>query len=165
MRGTYASDGGQLWVETAPFAAFASAAAWPVANTATLTKVRTAKPITVSSVTIFIGAAAGNVDVGIYSLTGSTWNRLASSGSTAAAGTNAVQTINLTAPIALSPHVDYWIAVVADTTTTLTIGRLAPPAALGGFGNGNVSKASSFPLPSQITTPAATSYTPWARLG
>lgn len=158
-----ADDGAQFdYAATGPVQAFPAVAAWPSANNATLTKVRVSRPVLVSSIVVGIGTSSGNIDAGIYDLVGTTWTRRASAGSTAAAGTNALQTLAMTAPVWLTPGKDWWIAVVADNTT-ITLARAAFPSSIGLDSNQNFSKGSSFPLPATIVTPAASAYTPYAR--
>jgi hypothetical protein len=81
-----------------------------------------------TKLSVFIGTASGNVDVGIYSSDGTTLTRLVSSGSTAAAGASAVQTITV-ASAALVPSFSYYLAVAPDNAT-VTIGRVAITSAI-----------------------------------
>ncbi len=144
-----ASDGGQfdfvsshgVVTRTASIAAGTQ-----TANSASLILVRVGRPIRLTSLSIYIGGASGNVDVGIFTRSGTTYTLVASSGSTAAAGTNAMQTIALTAAYTLSPGTDYYFGEVADNGT-VTIGRSsAVSATVPAIGVENGIKASLFPL-------------------
>ena len=122
------------------------AAGTQTANSASLILVRVGRPITITSLTIYIGTASCIVDVGIFTRSGTTYTLVASSGSTAAAGTNATQTIALTAAYTLQPGIDYYFAEVADNGT-VTIGRSSAVAAtVPAIGVENGIKASLFPL-------------------
>lgn len=143
--------------------AYPAVGAWPGANTAILVKVRVAKPVRVASIVVGIGTASGNVDAGIYDSDGTTWTRRASSGSTAAAGTNAMQTLAMTTPIWLTPGKDWWIAVAADNTT-VTMPRAALNSFLSADAQQNIAKVTSFPLPATLTAlTTAVAYSPYAR--
>lgn len=147
---------GQLpWFAPIPPNGITSAQAFPTANAAYGFRGRVSAPLAVSKIQYSVGAAAGNVDLGIYTSTdeGTTLTRIASTGSTAVSGSSTTQTINLTAAVTLAPGVDYWLFITADTITTLTIPRSSIPAAVGNPGNYYCSKASSFPLPSSIGSP------------
>src|SRR5690349_5631390 len=87
------------------------------ANQATFHRIRVSKSITVSQMTIFVATASGNIDLGIYQSDGTTLTRLASTGSTAVAGTNAIQTINLSASVTTQPGIDYYLACSRDNAT------------------------------------------------
>lgn len=130
------------------------------ANKANLSLVRVGKPVTVNGITFYVAAASGNADVGVYSWDGTTATRLASSGSTAVAGTAANQRIALGAAVTLLPGANYYLALALDNATA-TIGRfgtLAPPA---GAGNKLISKTVSFPLPTTLTGLVADLVSPW----
>ena len=97
------------------------------ADSVYLTRVRVKAAITVSTMHVYIGAALGNVDLGIYTGTRTgTLTRIASTGSTAAAGSSALQSIALTASVTLTPGTDYWFAFGSTSgSTTLTVARSA----------------------------------------
>lgn len=103
-----------------------------VANTAYLYKVRFPKVMTPTTMSWYVGAAAGTIDAGIYSSadSGVTLTRLATTataGSTTpitVAGANVVQAAALATSVTVSPDTDYWLALVASTATTLTVGRV-----------------------------------------
>lgn len=118
---------------------------------------RVAKPLTLSKVTYYIGAASGNVDAGYYDSADGGVNlaRLASAGSTAASGSNTTQQLTMTASIVVVPNKDYWIAFASDNAT-LTIGRLAQFAPVSLLGNFALVRASVFPLPAAIGTASST---------
>lgn len=153
--------GGQLpYIEPIPWPSFSAEAVYFTANFAVLVAVRVAAPVVISTIEYYVGTASGNVDVGIYTYDGSTFTRAASSGSTAASGTNAIQAINLTAPYALAPGVTYYFAIAADNIT-ITMTRIVPHSATTLAHARAVAKSSSFPLPATITTPVGTSYVPF----
>lgn len=132
-------------------------------NGAFLIRFRLARAATFTKMGYYVGAAAGNVDLGLY--TGNTaedtFTRIASTGTTAAAGTNAVQEIALTASITLQAGIDYWAAFATDSAT-VTLARLNSGLTnLVGNGNKVITKATSFVLPTSIATPSATSITPY----
>jgi hypothetical protein len=94
------------------------------------------------------GAVSGNVDCGLYD---SHLNRIASTGSTAQAGTNATQAVSATAT-RLAPG-NYYVALALDNTTGTILSHSTSfyPVypALGIF-----MMASAFPLPSTLTLAA-----------
>lgn len=147
--------GGQFpYIRPFPASAFTAAVAtYPTANLACFYRIRAEKAITISTISFFVGTASGNADVGIYTSTdgGTTLDRQRSSGSTAVAGSSAWQDVALTSSIALVPGVDYWIAIAADNTTftTYRVGVQAPAMLRN---NAGLAKATSFPLPSSVTS-------------
>lgn len=132
-----------------------SAAAWPTANKAIYVPFSVYETITVRK--MFWengGSVSGNVDVGIYDIN---WVRLVSSGSTAQAGTSAIQEVNITDTTLASGI--YYLAMAMDNNTG-QIGRWGPTAAIG-RGLGVSEEASAFPLPSTATLSAlASGYLP-----
>jgi hypothetical protein len=123
----------------------------PSANAAYLTPLR---PLTASATVISlvgsIGVQSGNIDVGIYSWDGSTMTKVVSLGSTAcpAASTRVVYDI---ADTALTNGTRYYVAYAADNGT-VTYSRVTYSAAVIAPTGPTLSKASSFPLPSTITS-------------
>lgn len=142
-------------VPTGALAATVVASTLGGANVAHLQRFRVARSITISKLGVYIGAtSAGNVDAGIYTSDGTTWTRIAANGGTPAGTASTMQELSLTATVTLVPGIDYWAAFVGSDGT-LTVGRVN--ASLGnwsGHGNRVISKASSYPLPSTITSPA-----------
>lgn len=141
-----------------------SSAASLTANTAYLLRFRVAEAIPVTKLVYKIAVSSGNVDVGIFTSTDLTnFTLLASSGSTAAAATNAVAEVTLTAGVTLVPKTDYWLAFVTDNTT-LTLFRVllnfTGGSTLGGLKSRFISKASLFPLAS-FATPAVSANGIW----
>ena len=131
------------------------------ANQANLVLVRVAKPKSVTSLTILIGVSSGNVDVGIYSWDGTTATRLSSSGTTAVGTLNTTQTIALGATVVLVPGVNYFFALAPDNATA-SFGRMgSADGDAGAYGSRSVLKASSFPLPSTLTSLSGNFFTPW----
>lgn len=130
-----------------------SAQAYPSANLATYV------PFSISRTTIVIelwtangNAAAGNIDIGIYSVDGT---RLVSTGSTAMAGTSVLQGVSIT-PLTLGPG-QYYLAMVCSSTSGHFLSLQAISAykirALGVY-----QQASALPLPASATF--ATNTTP-----
>lgn len=102
-----------------------SAAAWPSANRAIYVPVYVTEPMTVYQLALYNGAVAGEVDVGIYSYTGTgtAATRLASSGKVAMSGATQLQLFNITDQVLL-PGI-YFLAAVCSTVTTATFFRLS----------------------------------------
>lgn len=101
--------------------ALSTAAAWPAANLVIFVPFGVVDSMTVVSMFYGIGAAAGNVDAGIYD---ESQKLLVSIGTTVAAGATTLQTLNITDTTLARGR--YYMALVADTVTTLTIYRTAP---------------------------------------
>lgn len=96
-----------------------------------------------------------NVDLGVFSSSDLiTWTLMASTGSTAAVGTNAVQWINLTAPFDLIAGNTYWLGFVASTSTITAVRTSATPA-VDIRSRSLLETGSTIPLPASITTPIA----------
>jgi hypothetical protein len=100
-------------------------AAWPAANLVIYTPFWVAEPTTVTKVWWNVVAVAGNIDLGIYDSAGTL---LASAGTTVVAGANTLQTVDIT-DITLARG-NYYFGMVADTVTTLSLGRVAPAAGI-----------------------------------
>lgn len=121
--------------------------AWPLANVALFYPFSVVEPVTAVKLWVINGStASGNLDLGIYSAAGT---RLVSSGSTAQAGTTAIQIVDTT-DLLLLPNTYYYMAVAMDGTTatcrawnTTTAGKYAAM--------GMVQMASAFPLPATAT--------------
>lgn len=117
-----------------------------VANTAYTLAITVPVACTITKVAVYIGVSSGNIDVGIYNSSGT---RLGSSGSVASPGTGS-RLISLSSSVDLTPGF-YYLAVAANNAT-ISLGRYSTDNLLG---SGAV--ATSFPLPSTITTPIAVS--------
>jgi len=117
-----------------------------VANTAYTLAITVPVACTITKVAVYIGVSSGNIDVGIYNSSGT---RLGSSGSVASPGVGS-QLISLSSSVALTPGF-YYLAVAANNAT-ISLGRYSTDNLLG---SGAV--ATSFPLPSTLTTPIAVS--------
>lgn len=138
------------------------------ADSVYLSRIRVERPIRVTNMHIYIGAAAGNIDLGIYTgtLSGGL-TKVASTGSTAAAGSSALQTIALTAAYTLQPGIDYWFAFGSTSgSTTLTVARSAGVVALVLTTDTlalTAIKASAWSsgLPASLSSLSATSNTVW----
>jgi hypothetical protein len=123
----------------------AASVTWPTANKALTVPFSVFSPITIVKMFVINGAAvSGNIDVGIYSKAS---QKLVSSGSTAQAGTSAIQEFNITDTL-LMPGM-YFFAVALDNTTG-TLEMWNPNAAIG-KSLGVFEQSSAFPLPSTLT--------------
>ena len=119
--------------------------AYPTANVAQFYPIIVRAPFTARSFTWRNGAAvSGNVDMGIYTSTGT---RLVSTGSTAQSGTSVLQTATCTATL-IQPG-DYYLGFACDNTTS-TFGRVAI-GAIPTRSQGIVQMAAAFPLPASAT--------------
>lgn len=130
------------------------------ADTAYFVSFRVAVPFPATAMEYLCVAAAGNVDLGIFSTADFTnFTMLSHTGATLAAGTSAVQSINLLATLNLVPGVDYFASIVGNNAA-LTIARIA------GFNNINFASRSSYlkaslnPLAS-FSTPQVSGLVPW----
>jgi len=93
-----------------------SSAAWPAANDALFVPFNLSRPAFVQRMYVANGAtASGNIDVGIYTYDG---GRIVSIGSTAQAGTSALQFFNITDTL-LKPDRYYMAVAKNDTTGTV----------------------------------------------
>lgn len=145
----------QLGFATA--AGAAASAAWDSASRAIAVPFAVSRRVLVTKLFVYNGAtASGNLDVGIYN---AEWGLLVSAGSTAQAGTNVNQVIDVT-DTWLKPGL-HWLALVMDGTTgtvfrnSLGSTRLARAAGLA-------TMAAAFPLPATFTPAAsATILLPW----
>ena len=103
-------------------------------------------PFRATAMEYLCSTASGNVDLGIFSTADfSAFTLLGSTGATAAAGSNAMQSINLSAAVDLAPGIDYYAAIVGPSGS-LQIGRIAPFAAAMGAGKLAYAKSSLNPL-------------------
>lgn len=130
------------------------------ANLAYLVKFRVQRATTATGLAFYIGTAAGNADVGIFTSTnGTNFTLLGSSGSTAASGSSTTQAINLTANVPLVPYTNYWAAIVGDNVS-LTIARISGAGTLNLLNKTAIAKAGLFPL-ATFTTLASTGFVPY----
>jgi hypothetical protein len=119
--------------------------AWPSANRAYYIPFGLTKSITAKLMFVYNGAtASGNFDIGIYDQAG---RRLVSSGSTAQAGTNALQTVDIT-DTWIGPGLFYLALALDNTTGTVqrTSASLARQRLTGCF-----QQATAFALPATAT--------------
>jgi hypothetical protein len=124
--------------------------AWPSANRAYFVPFRLPYEVTVQHAWVLNGATvSGNVDIGIYSVDGT---RIASTGSTAQAGTSAVQSISLSAT--LGPGLFYMALAVSNTTATVYKASV-PGASMQMMGC--AMQNSALPLPATATLISVTS--------
>ncbi len=100
-----------------------SSATWPAANRAIYAPVCVQQTVTVKKMALLVATQSGNLDVGIYSETGT---RLVSSGSTAVAAAG-LQSVDIT-DTTLSPGV-YFLAMCVDNTTAAFTRGIVPVVA------------------------------------
>lgn len=135
-------------------------------NTAWLSRFRVAAPLTIDTISIYIGSNnSGNVDAGIYEASGSDLTLSASAGTTAAGTVSTVQDLTLSRSVPLSPGTDYWLAV-GNSASALHL-SFSPasggmPASAASLLNRWLKKSSSFPLPATIASPSAADFAVWA---
>lgn len=135
----------------------AVAAAWGAGvNVAVFAHFRLSKPIRVNKGKLWIGTAAGNVDFAVASVDLATlaFTRLASSGSTVAAGASALQTFDLGGTIWLPSNTDLVVGCSASTAS-LNILRHSVANAWTALGQA-YSLASAVPIPASGTLVAGT---------
>lgn len=125
---------------------------WPTANTAFFYPVKLSQARTYTKAWWLNGAtAAGNVDVGIYTISGATATRVVASTAVAQSGVSAMQVAGTFATTTIGPGV-YWLAM-ACSLATATVWR-ANPSGLLPRGCGCFQAATSHPLPSSATVVA-----------
>lgn len=108
---------------------------------------------TTTTMTHYVGAAAGNCMVGLYTFDGATFTRVATSASTAIAGTTTTQNIALSAAYTRQPGLDHYAAFIGDAAaaTNATIGRASGSGAVNLKGYQAVHHdPGSFTLPATI---------------
>lgn len=111
------------------------------------------KPVTVSNVLFRVGVSAGNMDIGLCSVSGSTATRLASTGSFAVPAVAVQNTKALGASVDLIPGTIYLQALAADDVTAGFGGNnlAAMPMQNGSYYDLVGLTAASFPLPASFT--------------
>lgn len=119
------SIGPLLWTMGQVTSSTPGAAAWPASGLVIYIPFWVPEPMLVTKMMWVNGANAGNVDLGIYAEDGTL---LVSSGSIAPAGGAIVQVTDVADTLLARGR--YYMAMVADTVTTLTLGRYAPAAGL-----------------------------------
>jgi hypothetical protein len=133
----------------------ASSAVWPTANTALFFPVYVSQPRTYTKAWWLNGAtAAGNVDVGIYTISGTTATRVVASTAVAQAGVSAMQVATTFTTTTITPGL-YYLAM-ACSLATATVWRSPLQAAFIGRAAGAYQAASAHPLPASITVVAMT---------
>lgn len=121
-------------------------AAWPTANLALFIPLTLPSTFTVKQMFYTRGATGGgNIDIGIYSETGT---RLVSTGSTATAGVAGITTIDVTDTTLARGR--YYLAFAHDGTTA-TFRRYTTTAATWLAVAGGAQMAAAFPLPTTVT--------------
>jgi hypothetical protein len=114
-------------------------------------------PITVSKIHLGINVQSGNVDVGIYSLSGTTLTRVASAGGIACPAVNADGDIALSASVTLQPGTLYYLAIACDNVTASFYANLGPPNLQNAPIAGQMIYRflGAYPLPASLTTTSA----------
>lgn len=125
----------------------ASSSTWDAANRAFYIPVRISQAILLAQFFVLNGATvSGNIDVGIYDIAGT---KISSSGSTAQAGVNAIQTFNVT-DIAIGPGLFYLAGSMNNTTGAVANSSLSS-AVVGDKAMGCFMQNTAFPLPATWT--------------
>jgi hypothetical protein len=111
-------------------------------------------PVTVSKIHLGINVQSGNVDVGIYSLSGTTLTRVASAGGVACPAVNADGDIPLSASVTLQPGTLYYLAIACDNITASFFANLGPPNLQNAPITGQMIYRfiPAYPLPTTLTT-------------
>lgn len=126
-----------------------TSAAWASANRALFIPFRSVSPFVAKKLFAYNGAtASGNIDVGIYDHTG---RRLVSAGSTAQAGTSALQVFDITDTLIGVGRFYLGIALDNTTGTLMRFGVSIQETQLLGV----LHQATAFPLPATATFAAA----------
>jgi hypothetical protein len=145
-----------IGVELSNVGLTATTANWPTASLGIFVPLSINQPVTVLQMFVENGASVnGSIDVGIYTVSGSL---MVSSGSTAHAGTAAIQSFDI-ANTTLNPGL-YYLACAINVASAAHILRYAPTATIG-RAFGIAVQAAAFPLPASATlTNLATGYIP-----
>lgn len=138
------------WAGPAPYGAVGTGA-WPSANRAYFVPIDISWNGNVTKIKIEIIVASGNGDVGLYGPTGT---KLASSGSTALAGTSAVQTFSI-ASTPVTPG-QYFIGMAVDNGTAVVLNDTFTIQSTIRATQVNT----SFPLPASFTPAGGASFMP-----
>jgi hypothetical protein len=129
-------------------------AVWPTANLAMFFPVRLSQARTYSKAWWLNGAtAAGNVDVGIYTIAGATATRVVASTAEAQAGVSAMQVAGTFTTTTIGPGL-YYLAMSSTKATTTVWRSVASYTALRQMGC--FQAATSSPLPATATVVAIT---------
>lgn len=95
-----------------------SAGAWPAIGLVIFVPFWVPEPFLATKMFWGVGAAAGNIDAGIYN---TDQTRVLSCGTTAAAGSSVLQSVDITDTTLARGT--YYLAMVCDTVTTLTVSK------------------------------------------
>lgn len=132
----------------------ATSQAWPTANLAIFVPFFVSKPITFSTLFTYNGAtASGNIDIGVYDSAGT---KIVSSGSTAQAGTSAIQTFSVTSTQIGAGQ--YYLALALSSTLG-TIFNNPLTSASHARSTGMAQQATALPLPATATFASITNGT------
>jgi hypothetical protein len=133
----------------------ASSSTWPTANTALFFPVRLSQARTYVKAWWLNGAtAAGNVDVGIYTIAGTTATRVVASTAVAQAGVSAMQVAGTFTTTTIGPGL-YYLAM-ACSLATATVWRAPIQVQFPARAAGCYQAATAHPLPASITVVAFT---------
>lgn len=115
-----------------------------------------AVPFLVTRIGYCVGVAAGNVDAGLYTRSGTTYTRVASSGSTAAAGSSVMQDLTMTTPYTINPGQELFVAFGTDSATITLLRLSASVTAWCADDNAMLVKTGAWSsgLPASIATPS-----------
>jgi hypothetical protein len=139
-------------IDNEQFGSGISSLVFPSANRAIFLPFAVFTNIKPLSMFVINGAtAAGNIDVGIYSLGGT---KLWSNGGTAQSGTSAIQSFSVTG-LELSPGTYYF--AVAESSTSATLYRGSTGTLSYDKMTGLAQMATAYPLPASATLATATS--------
>lgn len=135
----------------------------PAANDVLLAHFRLAQDFRVTKLGIYLGATAGNVDMGIAtSADMATFTKVASTGSVAAGTANDLMETALTAPYTCLAGVNYWFMLGATSSSIvfLTTGMMSKIALAQ---KTSIYKAGAWSsgLPAAVTSVAGNGFVPW----
>jgi hypothetical protein len=151
-------------VEPNEHAHMTAAVATTTQNAVFLYRFRVSQPLKLTKAAFCVGAANGNVDMGIYTSADLVnFTRVASAGSTAAAGTNTTQGLTFTAPYVVVPGVDYFLAFATDSATITVAQAIAPLSAPAEYTKRGLRKLAAWSsgLPASISTPVGVGLYLW----
>jgi hypothetical protein len=144
---------GSIGAVTGNLSSAPASGTWDSANRAVFVPFRVSRPIYVVNMFVFNGlVVSGNLDIGIYTSDGT---RLVSIGSTAQAGTSAIQTLDITDTL-LGPGLFYMALVFNNTTARVFQQTVVPSGIVCGMAIMNA----AFPLPATATFSQSYNYLP-----
>lgn len=153
------------WIETYdPRVPVGTVSGTTTVDTAFLARLpRLSAPLPITQATYYVaGTSAGNVDIALFRLDGSTYTLVASTGMVAAGSINDDKTVALTAATVVMPGLDYY-AGFCETDGTLTIARTSTFVQINGVGSTAIAKANVGALVTISSGTAQNAITPWIR--